>query len=361
MKLSKIACAVALGQLSLGAVMAHAGSAPTLKEVLGASGITVSGYVDAAYTHFDTDANAAGPNYFDSDASNTFRLKQAGLTLASQPTEGFGALLNLTAGTDATHIHSAGGSTSDVDVTQGFVQYTSGGLTVIGGKFNTLAGAEVISPTGNTNISRSVAFLNSLPFTHTGVRVSYAPTSAVTLYAGYNNGWDQVVDANKGKTAELGVSATFSDMLSGAVYAYSGGTGASPTQALSLVDVVVTIKPITPLAIVLNYDMDKQKNALPTGDAKWTAMNVYFNYQATDKLRTSLRLEQVKDTDGFKSGTVGNKISGTTLTVGYAVDPSFELRGEIRRDKSSDAKLYTKDGSATDKEQYFAVEGLYKF
>ncbi len=369
MKLSKLTGAIVLANLSLGSAAVFAAEAPTLKDVLGASGISVSGYVDGAYTHFDTDAGtSAGVNYFDADSSNTFRLKQAGLTIASQPAEGFGALVNLTGGTDATHIHSAGSgtpatggaNTTDIDVTQGFVQYAGSGFTVIGGKFNTLAGAEVISPTGNTNISRSVAFLNALPFTHTGVRLSYAPSSTMTFYLGSNNGWDQLVDGNKSKTTELGVSITPSDMISAALYAYSGGEG-SPSHTLSLIDAVVTIKPIAPLAIVLNYDSDKLKDGTATGDAKVTALNVYFNYQVNDKLRTSLRLEQFDDKDGWKFGTVDNKIKGTTLTVGYAPNASFEVRGEIRQDKA-DAMIYTKDnGIATDKQQYFAVEGLYKF
>ncbi|MDI1301330.1 MAG: outer membrane beta-barrel protein [bacterium] len=361
MKLTKLSTAL-LGCAAISAGAANA-AAPTLKEVLGASEISVTGYADAAFTYMDTDSGTFSPNYFDNNSSNTFRFKQAGLTIASQPASGFGALVNLTGGDDANSIHSLnGGSTSNIDVTQAFVQYAGSGFTVIGGKFNTLAGAEVISPTGNTNISRSIAFLNALPFTHTGVRVSYAPVSTLTLYAGVNNGWDQADDQNKTKTTELGVSYAPVDMISGAVYAYLGGEGtSSPTQKLTLVDVIVTIKPIAPLAIILNYDMDKLKDGVAVGqDAKWTALNAYLNYQITDKLRTSLRLEQFDDKDGFKFGAPDNKIKGATLTVGYAPVPAFELRGEVRRDKA-DVAVFTKDGAAEDKQTYAAVEGLYKF
>lgn len=357
MKMNKLSLAV-LGATVL-AGSAHAAT-PTLKEVLGASGITASGYVDAAYTSFDTDAGSFSTNYFDNSATDTMAIKQAGITFASQPSEGFGALVNVTAGNDAQFIHSAGGSTADYDVTQAFVQYAGGGFTVIGGKFNTLAGAEVIAPTGNSNVSRSIAFLNALPFTHTGVRVSYAPSSAVTLYAGVNNGWDQAVDTNSSKTVELGVSVTPSDMISAAVYAYQGGEG-SPASTLTLIDAVVTIKPIAPLAIVLNYDTDTLEDGVAPGtDAKWSALNAYLNYQITDKLRASLRAEQFDDKDGFKFGAADNTITGMTLTVGYAPASSFELRAEARQDKA-DVAVFTKDGVATDKQTYLAVEGLYKF
>ena len=394
MKLSRLAGAILLANVSLGMASVYAADAPTLKDVLGASGITITGYVDAAYTHLDAqtyrdDGTGSpiatfGPNYFDennSGANNAFALKQASITIAKQPSDGFGALVNLTTGSDATFIHSNGAGANDYDVTQAFVQYAGSGLTVIGGKFNTLAGAEVIAPTGNTNISRSIAFLNALPFTHTGVRVSYAPASNVTLYLGSNNGWDAQKDTNKSKTTELGISFTPTDMISAAVYAYSGGEG-SPAQTRTLIDTVITIKPTKELALVLNYDMGQQKEAstnLVTGateNAKWDAINVYVNYQFTDKLRTSLRLEQFNDkgvvfsspgvASSYRLGLTDGadpvkKVNGVTLTLGYAAADNFELRGEVRQDKA-DKEVYSEDGTSfTSKQMYFAVEGLYKF
>lgn len=359
MKMNKLSAAL-LG-VSLSAVAGTAfAAAPTLKEVLGASGITATGYVDAAFTYFDTDAGSYSPNYFDNIAKESFRFKQAALTIASQPADGFGALVNVTAGDDANFIHSGnGGSADNIDVTQAYVQYAGSGLTVIGGKFNTLAGAEVIAPTGNTNISRSIAFLNILPFTHTGVRVSYAPMSSLTLYAGQNNGWDLANDTNDSKTIELGASWT-SDMVSVAVYGYSGKETVLPDELdRTLIDAVLTVKPIKDLAIVVNYDMFEQEVA-GGSDAEAAALNVYLNYQATEQLRGSLRYEIFEDDDGARLGAVDNEVTGLTLTVGYAPKPNFEIRGEVRQD-SADQPIFTKDGVADDEQNYFAVEGIYKF
>src|SRR3979490_925952 len=178
--------------------------APTLDKVLEASGISVSGYIDAGYTYAK---NGAGftDRVFDQQ-QNSFALNQFGLTVAKQPKEGFGGLVNLTVGRDAQFIHSlpeanpvAPTTTSMFDVTQAFLQYAGGPLTVIAGKFTTLHGTEVIASTGNTNISRSVLF-GAVPFTHTGVRATWALSDTVSLIAGVNNGWDQLTDANKGKT-----------------------------------------------------------------------------------------------------------------------------------------------------------------
>src|SRR5215467_5920090 len=181
---------------------------PTLGQIFEASGITASGYIDAGYTYA---RNAAGftDRVFDGQ-QNSFALNQFGLTLAKQPKEGFGGLVNITVGRDGQLIHSfpestpAAVGTSMFDITQAYAQWAGGALTVIAGKFTTLHGTEVIASTGNTNISRSILF-GSVPFTHTGVRATWAASDTFSLIAGLNNGWDQLTDANKGKTVELGL------------------------------------------------------------------------------------------------------------------------------------------------------------
>src|SRR5204862_2090817 len=186
--------------------------APTLDKVLEASGISVSGYIDAGFTYAK---NGAGftDRVFDGQ-QNSFALNQFGLTVAKQPKEGFGGLVNLTVGRDAQVIHSfpeanpaAPGSTSMFDITQAFAQYAGGPLTLIAGKFVTLHGTEVIASTGNNNFSRSILF-GAVPFTHTGLRGVYTMSDTVNFTVGLNNGWDQLQDQNKGKTLELGASLT---------------------------------------------------------------------------------------------------------------------------------------------------------
>src|SRR5690348_2457891 len=205
-------------------------AAPTLDKVLEASGISMSGYIDAGYTYANKNVDPAAGGFstrvFDTQ-NNSFGLNQFGLTVAKQPKEGFGGLVNLTVGRDAEFIHSfpeASGATSGssmFDVTQGYLQYASGPLTVIAGKFTTLHGTEVIASTGNTNISRSMLF-GAVPFTHTGVRATWALSDTVSLIGGVNNGWDQLTDANKGKTAELGATLNPIKPLSITLSGYSG-------------------------------------------------------------------------------------------------------------------------------------------
>src|SRR4029077_1684556 len=156
-------------------------------EVLASSGITVNGYVDMSYEYLSglgSFASGTADRVFDA-RHDSVTLHQAALTIARQPKEGFGVLVNLTAGQDAPIIKSypnTGGS--DFDVTQAYVQYASGPLTLIGGKFVTLAGAETINPTTDSNFSRSILFGYAIPFTHTGFRASYAVNDQIGLTLG---------------------------------------------------------------------------------------------------------------------------------------------------------------------------------
>src|SRR5216684_735532 len=213
--------------------------APTLDKVLEASGISVSGYIDAGYTHSDRNLETAfSTRVFDSQ-NNSFALHQFGLQVAKQPKEGFGGLVNITAGKDAQVIHSfpegvttpptPASATSMFDVTQAYAQYAGGPLTVIAGKFVTLQGSEVIWSPTNPNISRSILF-GAIPFTHTGVRGTWALSDTVSLIAGVNNGWDQLTDANKGKTLELGATLNPIKPLSITLSGYSGKEGVTPNE-----------------------------------------------------------------------------------------------------------------------------------
>src|SRR6266481_1624114 len=210
MKKLLIASAVSAAFAAPTVALAQAARAPTLSQVLDASGLNVSGYLDAAYSYANRNVEAGGfsNRVFDSQ-NNSFSLHQFGLTVAKQPTRGFGGVVNVTVGSDAQVIHAFPETTNPAgsmfDITQAYGQYASGSLTLMAGKFVTLAGSEVIWSPSNSNFSHSILF-GAIPFTHTGVRAGYAVSDTVTLYGGLNNGWDQLTDTNKGKTVELGAS-----------------------------------------------------------------------------------------------------------------------------------------------------------
>ena len=138
-----LAAAVSAAFAAPATVLAQA--VPTLDKVLDASGVSLSGYIDAGYTHANRNVETAfSTRVFDSQ-NNSFALHQVGVQIAKQPKEGFGAVVNFTAGSHALVIHSFDTTTeSQFDVTQAFGQYASGKMTIMAGKFVTLQETEVI-------------------------------------------------------------------------------------------------------------------------------------------------------------------------------------------------------------------------
>lgn len=347
---------------------------PTLGDVLEASGINVNGYLDVAYSKL------SGTGAFDSGTANrvfdteteSFDVHQAAITIAKQPTEGYGGLVNLNAGKDAKVIKSYDGqvSTTDYsnfDVTQAFIQYAGGPVTVIAGKFVTAAGAEVINSTANNNYSRSILFGYAIPFTHTGMRATYAMNDKVSLVAGVNNGWDQTKDANKNKATEFGIALTPSKSFSLSA-GYHGGfepinIATAPNGAggmRTLIDIVATITVSDNLNFVFNYDTGSQDNANGANSAKWNGYAAYANYQMSEKWFASLRAESFSDKDGYRTGTT-QEWKEATVTVAYSPSKSVQLRGEIRKDISDVASFAYDDGINRKEQNSMGLQAIYKF
>ena len=335
-------------------------AAASLSDVLDASGISVTGYADATYSYGEHSAALLAADPPDTSAVNTFALNQAALTISKLPSSGFGALVNVVDGTEAgTGLYAPSYSYSgninpntNFDVLQAYVQYASGKVTVLAGKFVTLAGAEVAAPTGNTNVSRSLLFWYSEPINHTGVRVVYAATDKASFTFGANNGWNVENSTGSGKTLELGFSLmpSKSFMLAGAAY-YGDTDTANGLGKKTLADLVATWTVSPALTIIGNVDWDKQEFA-DGSSVKWWAAAGYLNYAINDTWRTSLRLEYLDDQDGAIAGTQ-QKLKEGTLTFGYAPAKHYEFRVEGRYDKSDLA-------GSTDITQGW-LQALYKF
>lgn len=362
--------------LALPGVAAAQAAVPTLDKVLEASGIAMEGYLNAAYSHLSgTGAFTSGVanRVFDTERSS-FLLHQAGISIAKQPKEGFGGYLNATLGRDADIIapfDANPGATQKFDLTQAYGQYASGPYTLIAGKYVTAAGAEVIKSPSNVNYSRSILFGYAIPFTHTGVRATYAATDSFSVFGGVNNGWDNLRDTNVQKTVELGFSATPIKALTLSAVDYVGTervgglTLAGPEGRRNIFDLVATYALTDALSLTLNYDNGSQRNAAsatPNGadTARWTGLAAYVTYQLSPTWRAALRGETFDDKDGYRTGVV-QKWREATLTLAYLPSKSVELRGEVRGDRSDNSTFVMSDGSTGKSQNSVALQMLYKF
>jgi hypothetical protein len=374
---------------------------PSLGQVMEATGISVTGYIDTSYTYLSGTGKFTGldglPNTAD-DTTNrvfdterrSFNINALDLTLSALPPEGFGGMVNLTAGSDAKVITSIGTTADEFDVTQAYVHFAKGGLMVIGGKYVTLSGAEVIKSPANLNFSRSILFGYAIPFAHTGVRAYFTPGgSAVspdgkwTFIAGVNNGWDVQSESQQaialdgsqamGKTLELGANGNITKNVALAVVYYGGNESSGPyagsafeTGERKLLDLVATFTVTDNLSFILNYDKAEQDKALTGGNkAKWNGLAGYVNYKLSDAWRVALRTESFDDKDGFRTGvnvgTGGQKWKESTITLANTPAKNVELRAELRTDSSNVSSFNQTDGSTKKDQHSAALEAIYKF
>lgn len=383
-RLSLKAVPALLAAVSVGALAAEdaaKAAAPTLNDVLAASNIVVPGWVDVSYQHLDGTgqfANGSLDRVFDA-RQNSLSVHQVAVTVAYQPKEGFGALVNLIAGQDADVFAPYDinpGAHSKFDYPQAYIQYATGPLTVIAGRFVTLAGFETIDPRTDSNFSRSILYGFAIPFAHTGVRATVVASDEVALNLGVVNGWDDLKDTNSAKTLEVGATFAPVKVVSLTIDGYFGRervgglTELGPEGQRKLVDVIGTWNATSALTAVLNYDWGRQDGgASGNGTARWTGLAGYLNYSINDQWRASLRIEYLDDKDAYRTGLVQDW-KETTLTLAWMPEKAFVLRLEGRTDRSDravfvkDAAYFTGEGDQQflgNRQGSVAVEALYKF
>jgi hypothetical protein len=357
---------------------------------------TVNGFADVTYTTPLASGgtfvftNGTIDRVFDGVTGNNTKYPQMtrfvpndfNVSIRKNTAQGLGGQLEVSLGSDANVIASYGGAANTyTDVTQAFLYYATGPFTLNAGKFETLAGYEVIESPNDNQISRSILFGFAIPFTHTGLRLVFAPTTHFSLTAGGNFGWDQILSTRGLDTFEAGASWTPSTVFSlsadvytgpepsvltpfpnggtlapppgnGAVYAYPFGTITGTIYGTrTLADLVAHWNPTGLWNFGVNYDYAQQTNdqlfdaggALVTGaggvpvlgTAKWSGVAGYVVWNANPHYTLSGRLETFADTNGVRTGIAQTWNEGT-LTLQYVPGASnVKLRAEYRYDWSN--------------------------
>lgn len=273
-------------------------------------------------------------------------------------------------GPDFDAVASNGQSHSGNGPIQAYLQAAKGPITFIAGKFSTLAGAEVIEAPGNTNYSRSYQFGNAVPFTHTGVRLTYAYNPKISVIVGANNGWDDTKFVGKKKTIEAGLALTPSPGYALNLTTYNGndfavfGNPAIISNRM-LYDAVLTVHPTSALTLVGNYDNGTQlaDNTNSFSTAHYNAIEGIATYQVNSQYGVSLRKESFHDTNGFRSG-IAQRVQSSTATINYTPNSTYIIRGEYRIDKSDvNAYQFRNDtgGIGRNFQPTFGLEAVVKF
>jgi hypothetical protein len=346
-----------------------------LKKALG-----LSIYLQAGYT-YNSDAGAIGGQeeqndlrVFDHNA-NSFTFDLAQIVFQKDPAlGGAGYKLKLSAGETAKWIHSRGLSgapltspqtgdgTDSFDLTEAYISYNAEvgkGLRFDVGKMVTFLGAEVIEAIDNPNYSRSFLFNYAIPFTHTGLRASYAFTDTLNAALYFVNGWDDSTDNNKGKSYGVSIGYAPVELFSILV---NGMTGPeqdnNDSNQRSILDVVATIKPVKNLSLIVNTDNAREQNIAPAGGAaSWSGIAAIVKYDFNDKYSLALRGETFGDNEGVRTGTA-QRLKEITVTPEIRLNGGLILRPEYRHDSSNQSSF---DNSTKQSQNTLALGVMYRW
>lgn len=332
--------------------------------------IKLNAFVDTAY-HYNFNDPSSRVNrlrVFDVD-HNTFTLNTVELVLQKEVVEpgDIGFRTDLHYGYNISQIITSKGSfgQDEFDLQQAYVSYKAplgSGLTVDLGKFITHMGAEVIQGYDgyNDNYSRSFLFGYAIPFTHTGLRLTYDITDQWNIQGMVTNGWDAVKDDNDFKSLCLHLGwAPFDSFSLG--FNYIGGPEqlANEDEDRHVFDLVATIKPFDKLTFLLNYDYGTEREVAGLGDSQWQGVALVTRYDFTDKLAMALRSEYFRDDDGSRTGNIQD-LWEITLTAEYKLNDYLIIRPEYRHDSSSRG-VFDDNGGFSGDQDTFALNLIFKY
>jgi hypothetical protein len=241
---------------------------------------------------------------------------------------------------------------AEVELQEAYLVYNvpiGNGLTLKGGKFVTLLGAEVIEPWLNPNWSRSYLFGFAIPFTHTGGLATYQVTDMVSVTAGGVIGWDNVEDNNSSPSVTGQVAISPNDRV--AVYV-NGIYGPEQTcfpepgafqsgcnrNKRGVVDVVGSFKLTEDLGFILNFDWASEDEASavnPGRHSTWVGASGIITYQLTDRFSTAVRGEWFDDAQGSRTG-VQQELWEVTVDFKAMLSEYIYTRIEYRHDESDE-------------------------
>ena len=311
--------------------------------------IAVNAFVSSAY-QYNSNRPATGVNsyrVFDFN-DNSFNLDVAEVVVQIAPSKpnDAGFRVDIDAGNSIPQISKSQDQTvAQFDLQQVFASYIAplgSGLRFDVGKYVTHLGYEVIEGYDgyNDNYSRSILFGYAIPFTHTGVKASYAFSSKVAAMVEVVNGWDLVRDNNRSKSVGAQLTLTPLTPLSLLVNWIGGPELANDNHTnRNVFDIVATLKPTSALTLGVNGDYgveDGTSRVNPGSNATWKGVAGYATIAVTNKLSVGLRGETFHDDGGTRLGTDAKAtLTEGTLTPAYKFTEHVVLRGEVRFDKAN--------------------------
>jgi hypothetical protein len=332
----------------------------------GWQGITVNGFLSLSYGYNTNQPDSHQNQYrvFDfNDNEPQLDVAQLVIQRAIEKPNQFGFRFNLLAGSGVPEITAAyglfrnmeTGVAHHVDIPEFYLSYIAPlgkGLRFDAGKFATHMGSEVIGGYDgyNDEFSRGFIFGFGVPFTHTGVKATYAFTSKISGMFLVTNGWDEFQRYNSGYSwgSQITVTPTKATTL---YFNFIHGPERhnDSHDQRSVGEIVGSWKTTSKLNLGFDALYAHEENGVSPGhDAIWKGVAGYAKYNLTKPFSLAFRGEVFNDGGGTRTG-VPQTLQGYTLTPEYdmvaklsaldrhlkKLDGKFVVRGEVRWDLSN--------------------------
>ncbi|MFZ0742960.1 MAG: porin [Terracidiphilus sp.] len=330
----------------------------------------ISGLIDGYYSY-----NANRPSdiangqindlYNFNDKTDQFNLSEARLTLNHDP-DPVGAHVDLFFGRTNDLINGPASAENGRYIEQAFISLKppkAKGLELDFGKFVTSAGAEVIESKDNWNYSRSLLFVNAIPYFHFGLRSSMPVSKTETIGLQVVNGWNNVTSNNGGVTIGL-TSAYVKPKYTWDLNYYTGPANYNTQKGYkNLIDTTLLLTPNAKFNAYINYDYGQNRDAItetgdgPTGDSNlnhWQGVAFAVHEQATGTQAFAARYEYFNDPNGSQT-TVAQDVQEFTATYEYKWAEGLLSRIEYRRDWSDVPFFHKGDSNLVDAQSTLTV------
>ncbi|MBI2190547.1 MAG: porin [Planctomycetes bacterium] len=353
---------------------------------IAAEDLVISGLVDVGFTHnfndprrvTQTAQDNVGRSFDRNEDTFQVTLAQLAVSKAAEPV-GFNLKLDFfeTAKViDAANNGAVGGD--DIAIQNANIVWKAEvgtGLMVTAGKMGGLLGAEPIEATGRYSISRGLVS-NLTPLTVMGLRLEYPILDNLSLTLGVNNGADDDIDPDHGKTFEAEISLSPSEAWNASLafnYGEEGDTGDADNSPEG--DHILRIDFITSYDVTENLSAwlefiyfnaeDARGVGANTNDAETIGFAIAARYKFTDRYGVSARYEYV-GIEKTGAAATDTSIWEVTLTGHVWITEDLEFRLEYRHDNSN-LNIFADDGAAgtaqatDDAQDTLGVELLYTF
>ncbi len=340
----------------------------------------LSGFIDGYYSfNFNRPNTTDGYDqvnqlYNFNDKTDQFELSAAKLTLSHSP-DPVGAEVDFIYGRANDLINSVPANSDGAEqldyIEQAYLSLKppkAKGFELDFGKFVTSAGAEVIEAMNNWNYSRSLLFVNAIPYWHFGARTSMPVSKTETIGFQLVNGWNNVAKSNGGVTGVF-TSAYVKPKVTWDLNYIVGPENTSTTSGLrQLIDSTLLFTPPGKFNAYINYDYGQNRDAiLGTGDYTtgdndlnhWQGVAFAAHEQATAKNAIAARFEYFNDPNGFQTGMAQHLVEGT-FTYEYKWVEGMLMRVEYRCD-ASNVNYFHKLADQTEDQQQTLTVGFIAF